>query len=1450
METQNDSIDIVKLQRVALGLDLAPSQLLLDDLESIDNHQPRYPLNDCCENINTTDVPAPSPDHQVIQPSPQELVPRSEDDPIISIDANRESESGNIRHDPQPVRHTAKMSSADAVPSDTQVVSQSVFDDMIKQNKDAARNILESNLGDRATLVTLHEGDSGHLDLLSGFENTCPDTINAEDNEDQSSSRLGESSPLHFQPNLFPESQRFLTSTPATALKTGRTQNSNSETPSMSKNPLATDIQSSGGVMALSQVFRATQAPSSPLVHGQHPDLMSDRPSPNIPIQSHPLATALSSPLNNLAATFPQDHCETPMAYISMKESQARRDRILQERMTRSAEYIHSEDQSDGEFDKEPSFVERIIRQRNIDQEATAQFAGLAAPPRPLNRRQTGDRSLPLPEKPQQERQIEVPRSPVSADEAHKLEAGLQTSPISEAETEGDEEPAPSRLPPHTPNSSTEEDKENHDNVSGGSRADTASAHKRLSRALSSQDGSASPKRSSAKGIVCRPGSPDLADLDGTRESSQIVIVKDSQQSPRHEDNEDQSDDAVHGRRNHRHMSQASAYNPGNPRKRYVSFPTKSPQICSSPPPSDHGDVQKLHRVHHNPSATRSRSNSASSHEASSQLPRNLSSAQEVIITQSSNFLGDKPTGIADKDVKFDTRDKPSSMPSRVAETPVPQHLKDFGDGLPATSIPETSPNRLHNRDWVDDTGNDPMDQDDDDLPPTYAASQGRVSLSQPLVPESSTPVKRFQTAKILSSPSGRQRRALTEIAADASPQAGTGHFDLDIGILTADDKEFSSVVSMSPIPPRKRRRGNGQSVYASDPVVPFTPRTASQCVQASKGERTVEKSPSPARPVETSESSLRKRYGPPKRMGTLWEVEDTPQYHVSRKERLKRVSQPRLQAQPEPPAQKPVVNTAIKIVEVHDTGNPTLPSAEDGSESRPDPSEFANDEESVQAKSAPSNNAPIATNQVIAPWSGPKRAYYPATCVGKSPSVAQSKILVKFEDSVPIEVPLGAVKRLELRIGDAVKVDMPNVPKVTHIIRGFQDKLSPEDLAKAAADGIFPITDVYGHTVLLLGPKQRKSLPTSGLTGPDNVIKVPISRIYLDTILWNQLKDRAFAYDSGAAPLENRLQTPSERHSTPVSPGSRLSRSIRLLNGLFAGMVFAVSYGDNDEVKSRITKMILENDGSILKDGFNELFEMSSYAPLATPTKPSTQDANSCSTHFRLAGGAEEVGFACLIADKHSRRPKYMQALALNIPCLSDRWIEDCLAQNRILDWELYLLPSGESLYLNGATKSRFLAPYPATAAQLPITIAARPNLLQGQSVLLVMGRGGRADEERRKAYIFLTYALGASKVERVPDLKSVRAILDQQAQARAGCTWDWIYVDGDDMATAKAMILGLSTLGSLKSQSFRGPKKRKRTELIEFISGGDLGLSNNVRIVGNEFVCQSLILGKLFEQ
>ncbi|KAE8351751.1 hypothetical protein BDV28DRAFT_13774 [Aspergillus coremiiformis] len=1439
METQDDSIDIAKLQRVALGRELAQSQSLFKNIPQgnvVEDH--RTLISDGRPASIDQEVSWKSPSIHPETPSrslSQEQNAKSVTDGTVPLSFEQKR-----RHHTAEFHPSKKMSSAETVPSDTQVISQSVYDNLIRQNQEAADNGLDNNLADNATLRTLYEGDIGHVDLLAGFDGPNTDAINFDDNEDRSSLKLGESSPMHYQPNLFPESQRFVSKTPATAVKTGDLDGLATVTPTASRNPLATELESSGGIMALSQVFRATQAPSSPLVHGQQSDLVSDRPSPNLPIQNHPLATAVSSPLNNIAATFPQVSSEPRTNYITMKESQAQRDRILRERMTRSAVHLYSEGHSDDEFDKEPSFVERIRRQRIIDEDTTPRLASLSAPPRPTSRKNS-DKMSTSPRGQTDQSDTVKPTAP-----ENQPQGTTAAGTTSEEETEKEDESCRQVARSQELNPPTEEDKENCKDPSATPMGTATSTHDRLSQALA-LDGICSTNREEsmqgAAGLHSRTHSADNEQLDGTSRSSQVYIVKDSQRSPGFQDDGNHIGETVATcDENHTQASGSQSHTKSSPEK--LRSPVKQLHIQSTPPSASQRSRDSF-QLDDDCIMTRSRSASTRSHHSNEHLPRNSAAQNTNTMQSSSSAVQKAPEG--DKIPPFDLKEKSSSMRSRVADTPV-QRPRSFGVVVPATTIPETSPNRCFNQGWASDANNKAMDQEDDDLPPLYPSTHERVYHSQQVNSDSSSPMKNFSSSKILSSPSGRQRRALTEIAADSSPQVGAGLFDVDINILSADDREFRSAVALSPVPTRKRRRGNdGQSVFASDPVLPATPHPTTCFAPLKENEALLRREPQPEESVIRAKTTFEKRSRPSRRAETVWDVDDSPQYHVSRKERARLLDFPRVLVKKTKQVHRSEESTDAQPVAVYNRPEAAPLPTEHHVEvevSRVEPSE---DVEINPVREDPISDkiVEIAPNQVLAAWRGTKRAFYPATCFGKPFGTSRSRYLVKFEDSSPIEISIRVVKRLELRVGDAVKVDMPNVPKVTHIIRGFEDKLSMEDLENEASNGNIPMTDVYGHSTVILGQKQRKSLTRGGLAVPENIVKVPISRIYLDTILWNQLKDRAFSYNPVPTQSESRLQTPSDRHITPASPSTRLSRSIRYSNGIFAGMVFAASYGEDDEAKTRITQMILNNDGRILFDGFNELFDPLSSRPVVTPSKSPNPTANN--NQFRLTSGAEDVGFACLIADKHSRRPKYMQALALNLPCLSGRWVEDCVAQRQIIDWGMYLLPAGESSYLNGATKSRLLSHYPAMQARLPETIAARPNLLHGQSVLVVMGRG-KADEERRRAYLFLTYALGASRVERVPDIKSARAVLDQ-GRGGAACEWDWIYVDNDEKASAIATILGASVPGNQKAYLSQRSRKRKRNELTESISGSDLGLRSSVRIVGNEFVCQSLILGRLID-
>ncbi len=90
---------------------------------------------------------------------------------------------------------------------------------------------------------------------------------------------------------------------------------------------------------------------------------------------------------------------------------------------------------------------------------------------------------------------------------------------------------------------------------------------------------------------------------------------------------------------------------------------------------------------------------------------------------------------------------------------------------------------------------------------------------------------------------------------------------------------------------------------------------------------------------------------------------------------------------------------------------------------------------------------------------------------------------------------------------------------------------------------------------------------------------------------------------------------------------------------------------------------------------------------------------------------------------------------------------------------------------------------------------------------------------------YLFLTHALGASKVSRALDLAAARRILAESAGA--GGRWDLVYVDGKKKAAEKLLLEGGTCNANDEGRS------------------GEL----RTRIVVNEDVVQSLISGQLLE-
>jgi hypothetical protein len=250
-----------------------------------------------------------------------------------------------------------------------------------------------------------------------------------------------------------------------------------------------------------------------------------------------------------------------------------------------------------------------------------------------------------------------------------------------------------------------------------------------------------------------------------------------------------------------------------------------------------------------------------------------------------------------------------------------------------------------------------------------------------------------------------------------------------------------------------------------------------------------------------------------------------------------------------------------------------------------------------------------------------------------------------------------------------------------------------------------------------------------------------------------------------------------------------------------------------------------------LLEEGFEELFDL--------PDVSGEGDGVS-SPALRLKDRYRHLRFAAVIADRHSRKAKYIQALALGLPTLSGRWIIHSLDEGKNpscrdtspLAWEKYLLPAGESSYLGGAVRSRTgLFSCEVRDAKLEDMMKNRPKLFNEDGVLLVAPNKGTAGWERRQTFVFLTLALGAGRVRRVNDVMQAKEMIEEDDSR---VRWKWVYTDGDIVDARKILF----------------EKKKRKKDKDSAVSGDSLFATNgNTTLVTDEFVIQSLILEALVD-
>ena len=1284
-------------------------------------------------------------------------VPDSQDLANVEV-ALKELAEKPVKGDEQ----VANMNSQGSASHGTQVLSQSVFDRYIEKSR-SEKESAQSRENTGGTQRTLAEGDDGHVDLTSSF------VINDGAIEEP------ESEPVDFMPtqsqhqlSQFPESQRF--KTPATVGKKRTYNGEIIESPLLKRNPLErSDRPTLGKTLGLSQAFAATQAGSSPFLDSLPPMLPSDLPSPNIDLQVRPV-TASSSPLKPIIDVGRATRATTEPAarYVSMKQSQA--DRAAKLKALQEEEVTEDYDE---DFDEEPSWVTRQRRKRIADQKAQEQLQLVA----------TSDSS-----------------SIIRRKGRRRSRSGVRQTSEESSPPTGRYNSFPRSLKSQSP----------------------CGPHSGLPRETSVALG--------RDNQFMAPTSPnDLS--EGVHDSEQET------------DHEDQGDAAE------RRLSQLSQTE--EDKENFIRQEVQIPRTSA-----------RLQRMLTGPPQTQP--SPSTRHDANGMPDNNLitrsSQAIAVADSQPSQSRSKSMKQVPQGDVTTDAtefvpqsltpaRRSPESSPmmvndvSMAAMRDAPQHsfpalarIQRTGIGSDVPQVNETNDsdeddhnqgdlnidkNRTQQQNAVLETSSTNIDGSGVKDPFQIELTGHQTTATIRAIPVFDTAnthqhpdealsarPSELSSPPIVVTPPGRkrQRMAMAEIAAEPSPLRNSVQFDERAAIGL--DAVAQVMDNETPSPQRvygrtpKRRRICQSSLFQSPEVVallkPAEVSHSLQDVDVVDAQAEPVSSPSPR--YQRSEQDLL----PTKRGSTgSRSHRQVSRLTTAAKSGTTGTTSRRMtwDLEASPPRTSTPVPRPRLVATNNTSGNCRKSSRRDPdkqvtisrSDSRqdtrkddsPDPIALPVPAASDLSSAIPSVTAP---NMVLACFNGKTRAYYPALCLGLA-GMEPKRYRVQWSGYEPDEVDAYGVRRLDLHEGDAVKVDLEGFPKVSYIVRGFKDKIEGPE-----RDSM--ITDIRGYKTVMVSAKQRKSLPADFTA--DSGKEVPISAIYLDNNMWGQMRNRTYEHDASFQPAPSAgCATPVEASSTPSTPTSKSRRVLTALSvakqctpfGMFANMAFAISYEDPSR-KIELADLICNNGGMVFTDSFHELLE---------------------GDQLSLRPRHANLGFTALLTDRHSRKVKYMQALALGLPCLSGRFIEASLKAESLVDWQSYLLPAGESAALEGATRSRIMPHVNAESVKLSDMLASRADVLSGAATIVVIGRGKA--EAKRKPYAFLVQALGAGKVEKVADIKAARALIEDNEGM-----FELVFVDDKDVKTAQAVL--------------RGKGKPK------------------CRVAGNELIVQSLILGRLFDE
>ncbi|EWC47426.1 hypothetical protein DRE_00394 [Drechslerella stenobrocha 248] len=441
---------------------------------------------------------------------------------------------------------------------------------------------------------------------------------------------------------------------------------------------------------------------------------------------------------------------------------------------------------------------------------------------------------------------------------------------------------------------------------------------------------------------------------------------------------------------------------------------------------------------------------------------------------------------------------------------------------------------------------------------------------------------------------------------------------------------------------------------------------------------------------------------------------------------------------------------------------------------------------------------------RVFAEWD---RAYYPAVVPELSRSSEGAGMSTQFAGA-EVNVRADRMKRLELNFGESVKVSGQR-QKVWIVQEVYLSASSVESQAKTATqlerEGML---DIYGNNMVKLKHKASET-----------ILHTHIGNICLSAAQFNALKAATVEVEYSLLSNENTpllkregslLETPSKlaRRNTPNTLFSntqklkplKLTSNSRPRQAIFVGMRFTISLtGEYVQERDSLKSMLEDHGGLVLEGGFDELF----------------QPVNSDATELVQRQGLEEIGFTAVISDRARTTSKFLQALALGIPCLAIKWVLDSVKEKKALAWQHYLLPAGESQYLEGVVKSRVIEWIDISSATFATMFSRRINLMEDVNIIIHRGTGRTKGQSQ--IYTFLILAMGPAHVHHATSVEEINKLLKAKSPVTR---WHFVFSRED------------------KKKFYLKGKVRDHMS------------SAPVKIVGDEWLKQSLIFGKLLDE